>query len=177
MQTPEFTKALGIDKAEMQHAFDLYNVPEYRAGLFLADSSECGWAVRGVRRGRWSIFRDCFDHGAVSADNSGAGIIFLKSMSDTTSTAPTDTTAKPRLREKGRLLSASEIERTLVRLAHEIVERNNGAANLGLVEHQSVAACSLAQRIAKHIATIEEGASGHGCARHQLLPRRPLHAL
>jgi hypothetical protein len=38
MQTPEFTKALGIDKAEMQHAFDLYNVPEYRAGLFLADS-------------------------------------------------------------------------------------------------------------------------------------------
>jgi hypothetical protein len=30
--------------------------------------------------------------------------------------------AKPRLREKGRLMSASEIERTLVRLAHEIVE-------------------------------------------------------
>jgi pyrimidine operon attenuation protein/uracil phosphoribosyltransferase len=39
----------------------------------------------------------------------------------------------PRLREKGRLMSASEIERTLVRLAHEIVERNNGASNLGLV--------------------------------------------
>jgi pyrimidine operon attenuation protein/uracil phosphoribosyltransferase len=30
-------------------------------------------------------------------------------------------------------MSASEIERTLVRLAHEIVERNNGSANLGLV--------------------------------------------
>jgi len=28
-------------------------------------------------------------------------------------------------------MSASEIERTLVRLAHEIVERNNGCANLG----------------------------------------------
>ncbi|MCI0356761.1 MAG: bifunctional pyr operon transcriptional regulator/uracil phosphoribosyltransferase, partial [Acidobacteria bacterium] len=30
-------------------------------------------------------------------------------------------------------MSASEIERTLVRLAHEIVEKNNGVANLGLV--------------------------------------------
>jgi pyrimidine operon attenuation protein/uracil phosphoribosyltransferase len=76
-------------------------------------------------------------------------------MSDTTSTAVTETTAKPRLREKGRLLSASEIERTLVRLAHEIVERNNGAANLGLVgiKRRGV---PLAQRIAKHIATIEK---------------------
>ena len=37
------------------------------------------------------------------------------------------------LRVKGRLMSASEIERTLVRLAHEIVERNNGSENLGLV--------------------------------------------
>ena len=30
-------------------------------------------------------------------------------------------------------MSASEIERTLVRLAHEIVEKNNGVENLGLV--------------------------------------------
>ena len=37
------------------------------------------------------------------------------------------------LREKSQLLSGSEIERTLVRLAHEIVEKNNGVANLGLV--------------------------------------------
>src|SRR5205814_9722721 len=37
------------------------------------------------------------------------------------------------LREKSQLMSASEIERTLVRLAHEIVEKNNGAADLGLV--------------------------------------------
>jgi pyrimidine operon attenuation protein/uracil phosphoribosyltransferase len=42
-------------------------------------------------------------------------------------------TAAPRLRIKGRLMSASEIERTLVRLAHEVVEKNDGAANLGLV--------------------------------------------
>ena len=38
----------------------------------------------------------------------------------------TSTPSAPRLREKGRLMSASEIERTLVRLAHEIVERSNG---------------------------------------------------
>ena len=37
------------------------------------------------------------------------------------------------LREKGRIMSASEIERTLVRLAHEIIEKNDGADNIGLV--------------------------------------------
>ena len=37
------------------------------------------------------------------------------------------------LREKAQLMSASEIERTIVRLAHEVVEKNNGADNLGLV--------------------------------------------
>src|SRR5207237_9877928 len=37
------------------------------------------------------------------------------------------------LREKAQLMSASEIERTLVRLVHEIIEKNNGAAGLGLV--------------------------------------------
>jgi pyrimidine operon attenuation protein/uracil phosphoribosyltransferase len=74
-------------------------------------------------------------------------------MSD--STTKPDTSTKPRLREKGRLLSASEIERTLVRLAHEIVERNNGAANLGLVgiKRRGV---PLAQRISKLIETIEK---------------------
>ena len=61
----------------------------------------------------------------------------------------------PRLREKGRLMSASEIERTLVRLAHEIVERSNGASNLGLVgiKRRGV---PLAQRIGKLIETIEK---------------------
>lgn len=39
----------------------------------------------------------------------------------------------PRLREKSRVMSASEIERTLVRLAHEIIEKNDGADNIGLV--------------------------------------------
>jgi pyrimidine operon attenuation protein/uracil phosphoribosyltransferase len=43
------------------------------------------------------------------------------------------TAATPKLREKGRIMSASEIERTLVRLAHQIIEKNNGSENLGLV--------------------------------------------
>ncbi len=61
----------------------------------------------------------------------------------------------PNLRTKGRLMSASEIERTLVRLAHEIVEKNNGVANLGLVgiKRRGV---PLAQRIAKLLSTIEK---------------------
>jgi len=63
--------------------------------------------------------------------------------------------ANPRLREKGRLMSASEIERTLVRLAHEIVERNNGSENLGLVgiKRRGV---PLAQRLGKIIEGIEK---------------------
>src|SRR5437660_12743589 len=39
----------------------------------------------------------------------------------------------PNLQEKGRIMSASEIDRTLVRLAHEIVEKNNGVEDLVLV--------------------------------------------
>ncbi len=63
--------------------------------------------------------------------------------------------AMPQLRIKGRLMSASEIERTLVRLAHEIVERNNGANNLGLVgiKRRGV---PLAERLALLIGKIEK---------------------
>lgn len=62
---------------------------------------------------------------------------------------------KPQLREKGRLMSASEIERTLVRLAHEIVEKNDGSDNVGLVgiKRRGV---PLAQRIAGLIEKIEK---------------------
>ena len=71
-------------------------------------------------------------------------------MTDQAEAQPT-----PNLRLKGRLMSASEIERTLVRLAHEIVERNNGGTNLGLVgiKRRGV---PLAQRLAAHIAKIEK---------------------
>jgi pyrimidine operon attenuation protein/uracil phosphoribosyltransferase len=59
------------------------------------------------------------------------------------------------VREKSRLMSASEIERTLVRLAHEIVEKNNGSEGLALVgiERRGV---PLARRLAALLAAIEK---------------------
>jgi len=65
------------------------------------------------------------------------------------------TTRLPNLREKGRIMSASEIERTLVRLAHEIVEKNNGVENLTLVgiKRRGV---PLAARLGKLIQQIEK---------------------
>jgi len=58
-------------------------------------------------------------------------------------------------REKSQLMSASEIERTIVRLAHEIVEKNNGADNLGLVGIMR-RGVPLAQRLAKILGRIEK---------------------
>ena len=60
----------------------------------------------------------------------------------------------PELREKAQLMSASEIERTLVRLAHEIVEKNAGVANLGLVGIRR-RGVPLAERLARLIQRIE----------------------
>jgi pyrimidine operon attenuation protein/uracil phosphoribosyltransferase len=76
-------------------------------------------------------------------------------MSETTELAGGSTKPTPKLREKGRLMSASEIERTLVRLAHEIVERNDGAENIGLVgiKRRGV---PLAERLGKMIENIEK---------------------
>lgn len=59
------------------------------------------------------------------------------------------------LREKGRILSASEIERTLVRLAHEIIEKNDGAENLGLVGIRR-RGVPLAERLGSMISKIEK---------------------
>ena len=62
---------------------------------------------------------------------------------------------KPSLRLKGRLMSASEIERTLVRLAHEIVEKSNGSDGLALVgiKRRGV---PLAERLGRLISSIEK---------------------
>ncbi|MGA8874822.1 MAG: bifunctional pyr operon transcriptional regulator/uracil phosphoribosyltransferase PyrR [Candidatus Korobacteraceae bacterium] len=59
------------------------------------------------------------------------------------------------LREKAQILSGSEIERTLVRLAHEIVEKNNGVSNFGLVGIMR-RGVPLAQRLAKILGRIEK---------------------
>ena len=52
-------------------------------------------------------------------------------------------------------MSASEIERTLVRLVHEIIEKNDGAKDLGLVGIRR-RGIFLAQRIGKMIDRIEK---------------------
>ncbi len=59
------------------------------------------------------------------------------------------------LREKSQLMSASEIERTLVRLAHEISEKNNGADDLGLVGIRR-RGVPLANRLAEIIGRIDK---------------------
>jgi pyrimidine operon attenuation protein / uracil phosphoribosyltransferase len=71
------------------------------------------------------------------------------------SEAQKKTVSSPSLRTKGRLMSASEIERTLVRLAHEIVEKSNGSADLALVgiKRRGV---PLAERLGKLISGIEK---------------------
>jgi pyrimidine operon attenuation protein/uracil phosphoribosyltransferase len=52
-------------------------------------------------------------------------------------------------------MSASEIERTLVRLAHEIVEKSNGSADLALVGIKR-RGIPLAERLGKLISQIEK---------------------
>jgi len=61
---------------------------------------------------------------------------------------------KVTLREKMQLMSASEMERTLVRLAHEIVEKNGGITGLGLVGVRR-RGVPLAERLGKLISRIE----------------------
>jgi pyrimidine operon attenuation protein/uracil phosphoribosyltransferase len=63
--------------------------------------------------------------------------------------------SKSPLRIKGRLMSASEIERTLVRLAHEIVEKSNGSVDLALVGIKR-RGIPLADRLGKLISGIEK---------------------
>jgi pyrimidine operon attenuation protein/uracil phosphoribosyltransferase len=58
------------------------------------------------------------------------------------------------LREKAQIMSASEIERTLVRLAHQIIEKNNGTDRLVLVGIKR-RGIPLAKRLAATIQRIE----------------------
>lgn len=59
------------------------------------------------------------------------------------------------IHEKTQLMSASEIERTLIRLAHEIVEKNNGTGDLAFVGIRR-RGVPLAQRLAKIIQRIDK---------------------
>ncbi len=59
------------------------------------------------------------------------------------------------IREKGQLMSAAEIDRTLVRLAHEIVERNNGVDGVVLIGIRR-RGVPLSQRLADRIQQVEK---------------------
>ena len=61
------------------------------------------------------------------------------------------------LHQKAQLMSASEIERTLVRLAHEILEKNGGVEALGLVGIRR-RGVPIAERLGKMIQRVEKKA-------------------
>ncbi|MGA9529996.1 MAG: bifunctional pyr operon transcriptional regulator/uracil phosphoribosyltransferase PyrR [Terriglobales bacterium] len=59
------------------------------------------------------------------------------------------------LHQKSQLMSASEIDRTLVRLAHQILEKNGGLDSLGLVGIRR-RGVPLAERLGKMIERVEK---------------------
>jgi pyrimidine operon attenuation protein/uracil phosphoribosyltransferase len=65
------------------------------------------------------------------------------------------TAHKSGLHQKAQLMSASEIERTLVRLAHQILEKNGGIDGLGLVGIRR-RGVPLAERLGKMIQQVEK---------------------
>jgi pyrimidine operon attenuation protein / uracil phosphoribosyltransferase len=66
-----------------------------------------------------------------------------------------ESATKNGLHQKAQLMSASEIERTLVRLAHEILEKNSGIDGLGLVGIRR-RGVPLAERLGKIISRVEK---------------------
>jgi pyrimidine operon attenuation protein/uracil phosphoribosyltransferase len=58
------------------------------------------------------------------------------------------------LKTKATIIDKEGLERTLTRLAHEIIERNAGAANLAIIGIRTRGA-TLAERLVKKIGTIE----------------------
>jgi pyrimidine operon attenuation protein/uracil phosphoribosyltransferase len=82
-------------------------------------------------------------------------VVYNAGGSDTMMQPPPRSSPKERVQEKSQLMSATEIDRTLVRLAHEILERHNGVENVVFVGicRRGV---PLAERLAGKISDIEK---------------------
>ena len=65
-------------------------------------------------------------------------------------------TPAPRFREKAQVLDEAALDRALTRIAHEILEKNGGAAELAFVGLRT-RGVTLAHRLAAKIAKIEIG--------------------
>ena len=76
-------------------------------------------------------------------------------------------------REKSQLMSASEIDRTLVRLAHEILEKTEDLDKLAFIGIRR-RGVPLAQRLAAKIEALEKPQDSGRDPGHQSLPRRSL---
>lgn len=68
-----------------------------------------------------------------------------------------DPSASPVFREKAKVLDADAIRRSLVRIAHEILERHKGTERLGLIGIRTRGVV-LAQRLAKELEAIDHHA-------------------
>jgi pyrimidine operon attenuation protein / uracil phosphoribosyltransferase len=77
---------------------------------------------------------------------------------------------KTALHQKAQLMSGSEIERTLVRLAHEILEKNSGVEGLGLVGIRR-RGVPIAERLGKMIQQGRKEESARRHARYHVLSR------
>ena len=74
--------------------------------------------------------------------------------------------------EKSQLMSASEIDRTLVRLAHEVLEKTADLDKLAFIGIRR-RGVPMAQRLAKKIEALEKRMVAGGRSGYHLLPRRP----
>src|ERR1700736_4701243 len=77
-----------------------------------------------------------------------------------------------RIVEKSQLMTATEIDRTLQRLAHEIVEKSGGAANLALIGVRRRGVAPGARVCSVHLRLRQRGSSGWH-ARYHVVSRRP----
>ena len=87
--------------------------------------------------------------------SSAAGFAIVCAGTETLDTEGCKLTSMSATREKAQLMSASEIDRTLVRLAHEVLEKTDNISNLAFIGIRR-RGIPIAQRLAKKIESLEK---------------------